>query len=108
MAEDARAANRAKSRFLANMSHKIRTPMNGVLGMTELLMATHLTDRQRRMAETVQRSGTALLSIINDILDFSKIEAGKLELERIEFGLRQTVEEAVELFAEPAKKKGSS
>jgi signal transduction histidine kinase len=90
------------------MSHKIRTPMNGVLGMTELLMATHLTDRQRRMAETVQRSGTALLSIINDILDFSKIEAGKLELERIEFGLRQTVEEAVELFAEPAKKKGSS
>ncbi len=106
LAEDAQAANRAKSQFLANMSHEIRTPMNGVLGMTELLMATHLTDRQRRMAETVQRSGTALLGIINDILDFSKIEAGKLELERIEFGLRQTIEEAVELFAEPAGKKG--
>jgi two-component system, sensor histidine kinase and response regulator len=102
----AEAASVAKSNFLANMSHEIRTPMNGVLGMTELLMATHLTDRQRRMAETVQRSGTALLGIINDILDFSKIEAGKLELERIEFGLRQTLDEAVELFAEPAGKKG--
>ena len=104
--EAAEAASIAKSQFLANMSHEIRTPMNGVLGMAELLLSTALTEKQRHLADSVHRSGTALLSIINDILDFSKIEAGKLELERLEFGLRDTVEEAVELFAEPAGSKG--
>ncbi|MDP1947536.1 MAG: response regulator [Nitrospirota bacterium] len=102
----AEAASVAKSQFLANMSHEIRTPMNGVLGMAELLLNSSLTDKQRHLADSVHRSGTALLSIINDILDFSKIEAGKLELEHIEFGFRETVEEAVDLFAEPAGKKG--
>ncbi|MCE9535627.1 MAG: response regulator, partial [Nitrospirae bacterium] len=102
----AEAASVAKSQFLANMSHEIRTPMNGVLGMAELLLNSALTDKQRHLADSVHRSGTALLSIINDILDFSKIEAGKLELEHIEFGFRDTVEEAVDLFAEPAWKKG--
>ena len=104
--ESAEAATLAKSQFLANMSHEIRTPMNGVLGMAELLLNTPLTDKQRHLAENVHRSGTALLGVINEILDFSKIEAGKLELERLEFGLRETVEEAVDLFAESAGRKG--
>jgi PAS domain S-box-containing protein len=103
--ENAEAATIAKSQFLANMSHEIRTPMNGVLGMAELLLSTGLTLKQRSLAETVHRSGTALLDIINDILDFSKIEAGKLQLEQIEFSLRQTVEDAVDLLAEPAARK---
>jgi PAS domain S-box-containing protein len=104
--EAAEAASLAKSQFLANMSHEIRTPMNGVLGMAELLLHTPLTEKQRHLADSVHRSGTALLSIINDILDFSKVEAGKLTIEHLEFGLRDTVEEAVDLFADPAGKKG--
>lgn len=104
--EAAEAANIAKSQFLANMSHEIRTPMNGVLGMTELLQTTALSPKQRSLVDTVHRSGIALLEVINDILDFSKVEAGKLELERVEFKLRQTIEEAVELFSGPAGRKG--
>ena len=103
--EQAEAANLAKSQFLANMSHEIRTPMNGVLGMTELLLGTSLGDRQRRFAETVHRSGEALMSIINDILDFSKIEAGKLELQEEEFELPLLIEEVAELLAPRAHQK---
>ncbi len=97
--ETAEAASRAKSQFLANMSHEIRTPMNGVLGMTELLLGTPLSDKQRRFAEAVYRSGEGLLSIINDILDFSKIEAGRLTLEAVDFELRTLVEDVFELLA---------
>ena len=100
------AASRLKSEFLANVSHEVRTPMNGILGMNGLLLETPLSAEQREYAKAVRGSAEYLLNIINDILDFSKIEAGRLSLEAIDFSLRDTVELVVEMLAERAAAKG--
>ncbi len=104
LAREANAASQAKSDFLARVSHEVRTPMNGILGMAELLLDAELSSEQRLYAEAIRNSGEHLLGIINDILDLSKIEAGKLELEHADFDLQQLLEEVVQLFAPPARK----
>ena len=102
----ARRANEAKSLFLATMSHEIREPMNGVIGMTRLLLDTPLTDEQRSYVEAVYDAGQSLLTIINDILDLSRMEAGALELDCVDFDLRAALDRAIAMVEPRARAKG--
>lgn len=104
--DEALHASRMKSDFLANMSHRSASPLNGVVGMNELLLDTALSSEQREHAETAQVSSEALLNILNDILDFSKVEAGKLDLEDGDFDLPDTVADVCDLLANRADAKG--
>src|SRR5690554_4341190 len=93
------AANQAKSEFLANVSHEIRTPINAILGMTQLCLKTDLDAQQRSFLRSIDSSSKLLLGIVNDILDFAKIEAGKLSIEKIPFDIEEVLASLADMFA---------
>jgi PAS domain S-box-containing protein len=103
---EAQKANRAKSEFLATVSHEVRTPMNGVIGFTNLLLDSPLNTEQREYAGIIRNSSETLLAILNDILDISKIEAGKLEMEEAPYDLTQAIDEVSDLMAPQAEDRG--
>lgn len=104
--DQALEATRLKSQFLANVSHEVRTPLNGLIGMTSLLQTMELTPEQQEYVEAMRCSGEALVAIINDILDFSKIEAGKLQLMVTDLNVRTVVNDVVSILDEHALRKG--
>jgi protein-histidine pros-kinase len=104
----AESASAAKTEFLANISHELRTPMNGVLGMTALALETDLTGEQREFLETARSSAESLLTLLNELLDFSKIEGRKLILEQISFDVHDLVKETVTSLLTQADKKALS
>jgi signal transduction histidine kinase/CheY-like chemotaxis protein len=99
-------ATQATSTFLAHMSHELRTPMNAVLGMATLILDTDLSTAQRDYVETIRSSGESLLTVVNDVLDFSKIESGMMAVEEVAFSSIRVIDEALELIALPATRKG--
>ncbi len=103
--EAALEASRLKSEFLANISHEIRTPINGIIGMTDLLLDTSLNEEQFQFAKTVIDSSHTLLAIVNDVLDFSKVEAGKIDIEKVDFALRSAIEGPADLMKAKAGEK---
>ncbi len=104
--QEARTAKNMQELFLANMSHEIRTPMNGIQGMADLLLDTPLSEQQKEFAKIIKRSVNNLLVVVNDVLDFSKIKAGKLAIEKIEFRLKDVLDNVRAMFAHRIAKKG--
>jgi signal transduction histidine kinase len=102
----AEAANQAKSEFLANISHELCTPMNGIIGLTEVLLLTPLDEEQQDYASTVRRSADSLMSLLNEILDFARLDAGKMVLSPAPFDLRDTLDQIVALLSSQASEKG--